>query len=48
MCRVSLHWLPDEGGNTIVLLERNKDFHIGCPSSDMNLFSLAFILGDGT
>lgn len=31
-----------------MLLERNKDFHVGCPSSVMNLFSLAFILGDGT
>lgn len=32
----------------IVLLGRNKDFQVGCPSSVMNLFSLAFILGDST
>lgn len=37
MGRVALHWLPDEGGNTIVLLERNKDFQVGV------LFSCEFI-----
>lgn len=48
MCRVSLHVLPDEGGNTIVLRERNKDFQVRRTSSVTNLFKLAFILGDST
>lgn len=40
--------LPDEGGNTIVLRERNKDFQVRRTSSVTNLFSLVFILGDST